>query len=470
MDGLSGKDKDKMSGKKEKEVGTPISAEGSNGEGEESFESDVMKHVIGAACMLSHKSSDEDVTECSEEKISTFDVYIVNEDGKVNGYELKHIGPAGGVECSNSPQSSPSNEMIRSRSFHFDRKNKGLPPQEFYRRKKSSEQLPWKINGNCSNGSKEKCEPIILEISEISDGYSVDGTDEHQDINASVCSQDTGSSKISLKCENETSNTFVDLNFSNRQETSEKSDCRGLQSDKGSQDEILLPFPSQDKDYTSSGSASPESRNGPSRNSDLEKIALSIVKITEPGESGKEKEHESDAPKAMGNIIKAIQAQESEDKLVINQKIGLNSPCPINEEKCLGEDAMMTSEDLSRELKTALLAAFIPSMETSEMSETSEKSFVETSITRNIGGKPDSTEEVEKFRTVLNIGDSVPPLLDVKDLAGKKGKDDEMIIFVEAEDIGKKRNVATRNNRVGRLVKFFESLEERNKERDPKEE
>ncbi|AFM99244.1 hypothetical protein EHEL_101520 [Encephalitozoon hellem ATCC 50504] len=470
MDGSSDKNKDRedMPSEKLEEGGMPTPSEERSAACCESPDPGVMKHVIGAACMLSHKSSSEDIAENnSDEKVSTFDIYIVNEDGKVNGYELKHITPIDESKIADPQRDSSVNEMMRS--FRFDRKSKGVPPQEFYRRRKSSE-LPRSRDGNNSCGSKEKCEPIILEISEISDTYNADGVDEGQDNVAS--GQDTVLSTGSLQHSKESLGPLVVLNDSSRQESLLPPSSEGSASREPSKEESsVVPLDEVKAVSETSEATSLESKGSTSAGSESEAITLSSsCKAIKP----KESEDEEAKCGSIGDIIKAIQAQEPSERFTISRKIGLNSPCEGPEVKCPCEVAE-NSENLSKELKNALLAAFIPSMEppvppmAEEASDTSEMSFVETSITRNVNEKLDSAEEMERFRAILSLGvaASNPACPDEKRKTREGDKDDEMIIFVEAEDVHKKKNnMLTRNNRVGQLVKFFEDLEEKNKEKD----
>lgn len=464
-----GKGKESISSEKVEESRMLLVNEESNTEGQECLDSNVMKHVIGAACMLSHKSSSEDMVERSEEKVSTFDVYIVNENGKVNGYELKHISPIDGPELEDPSRDSQVDEMMKS--FHFDRKSKGVPPHEFYRRRRSSE-LPRNHDGNNGSGAKEKCDPIILEISEISDTYNTDGMDENQD--DSTSNQSTTPSKDSSQHSEKVLIPSIVLNDSTRQESPPRSNSEDLMASECSKERSSVVLLNESNtSFRTSGTTSSEAKDDTPASSETEVVMLPDIGNAIKLESEEKESMEANSREDMGDIIKAIQAQESSDKLSINRKIGLNSPYEDVGKTCPCE-AMKESESLSKELKTALLAAFIPSMEpskseTMEVSETSEMSFVETSVTRNINEKMDTTGEIEKFRAVLSLGSALnnPTYSDEEKKSKEEDKDDEMIIFVEAEDIHKKKSsTLTRNNKVGRLVKFFESLEERNKEGD----
>ncbi|CAD25869.1 putative protein with Ca-binding domain [Encephalitozoon cuniculi GB-M1] len=452
MDGWSGKDKRSSSGDEAEKVYLEMESSGSSDKSQRPLESSVMKHVIGAACMLTQKSSDEDVDD--EERISTFDVYIVNENGKVNGYELKHIGPADGIESMSSPGDSSADEVIRS--FRFDRKGRGVPPHEFYKRKRSHE-LPQNHGGSSSCGNKEKCEPIILEISEISETYNGNDTDEHQD--SGKGSQSSAVLEKTSSCQsNEMPSSFINVgNDLTGQEVSKESDIEVSKGNEDTKEESLLALPDKS---ASSGPTLLSSSSELSVSRELE-TASSTSALAEPK---KKEDREMNDSRAMGNIIKAIQAQEPEEKDIINQKIGLNSPCETAEQTYTSED-IVNSEDLCKELKTALLAAFIPSMEPSS-AEASETSFVETCITRNIGDRlVDGMEKVEEFKSILDFDRTDNPATCSDSRGREADRDDEMIVFVEAGDVGRKKsNTHTRNNRVGRLVKFFENLEERSKE------
>ncbi|AFN83954.1 hypothetical protein EROM_101390 [Encephalitozoon romaleae SJ-2008] len=464
-----GKGKESISNEKVEEDRMLMVNEESNAENRECLGSNVMKHVIGAACMLSHKSSSEDIVERSEEKVSTFDVYIVNENGKVNGYELKHISPIDGPETEDPPRDIQVDEMMKS--FHFDRKSKGVPPHEFYRRRRSSE-LPRNNDGNNSSGAKEKCDPIILEISEISDTYNTDGMNENQD--DSTSNQSTTLNKDCSQQGEEVLTPSIVLSDSTGQESFPRFNREDLTASECSRERNCVVLLNESNTaFKTSGIVSSETKNGSPTNSETEVVTLPDISKAIKLESEEKKDMEANSCEDMGDIIKAIQAQEPSDKLSINQKIGLNSPYDSAGKKCQCE-TMRGSESLSKELKTALLAAFVPSMEpskaeTAEASETSEMSFVETSITRNINENMDTTGEIERFRAVLNLGSAAnnPTYSDGEKKPKEEDKDNEMIVFVEAEDIYKKKSsTLTRNNKVGRLVKFFESLEERNKEKD----
>lgn len=106
-------------------------------------DSKVMNHIIGAACLLSE----------ADEADSTFDVYIVNQ-GKVNGYELKHISEE-------TPAGISSLRPGRRR----------VPPHEFYSRRRAVPELQ---QHPANVPDKERSRPIVLEISEISENYSQD--------------------------------------------------------------------------------------------------------------------------------------------------------------------------------------------------------------------------------------------------------------------------------------------------------
>lgn len=126
----------------------------------------VMNRVISTACLLS-KCEDEETVNENTSQSSTFGIYIINDKGKVNGYELKHIGLR---DPSDDEKHEPVS--IKDGIFRFDRKNKKVPPQEFYGRRKGSEDSG-KQTGDIDVRSEERSKPIIVEISEISDAQDV---------------------------------------------------------------------------------------------------------------------------------------------------------------------------------------------------------------------------------------------------------------------------------------------------------
>lgn len=473
-------------------------------------EDSLMNHVIGAACVL---SGCERVEENEESK---FDIYIVNERGKVNGYELKHIGlveGSGGMVGNTSMNGSLDPNILQ-----VGRRNKGIPPQEFYSRKKSNIS-PLKSCGNKGLMNKEKCNPIILEISEISSmcgmAPSMSGNEESGEMAECSCpeqcpcrnlSESEESSRAGMVCGHDIEagpggvdsisdsrrdgldialvNTIVGVELGTAGECVTQGDMANK--------EFYIPVDEAVGQEGSDGACHVD-------------------------EGGDEREKEAEA---MKNVIKAIEMQTSNGS-AIGHKIGLNNAykyCSNGDKEPkvynivestkstdFGEfntkstaatrsssssASTIGADEVSEELKAALLAAFVPSAMQQDgigagTPMHADPSFVEKNITRRLRGEPNEVVVEVVHPGILQGG---PPIIDssmamenqeVLDLPrdspliftarhpvdrGRSAEDPGTIVFVEAEDLDKEQSDSftgrhTRNNRVGKLVKFFESFQ-----------
>lgn len=366
----------------------------------QSLESNVMKHVIGAACVLTRDAADKAARDGSDENVSTFDVYIVNERGKVNGYELKHISSVDEDPIDPSADASMS-EMAGS--FRFYRRSQGVSPQEFYGRRRQQE-LSKRAGSDGGPCAKGECEPIILEISEISD--TCGGTEPG-------VLPSGGSGDASIQYGAETPSSFIDLD-----DFVGEPACMG-----------------------------PVSKGGDgSCRADGTGLA---------GEEGDEAGKDPSESETMRNVIKAVEAQ-IHDGSPISQRVGLNNSYEPPER--LPGAPVESSEDLSRELKEALLAAFVPCMDHPPAEDLSSGSFVETSIVRQVGQDVESAGRPETRALTPEAEDPTGACPEDGGRDRSDGGDDEVIIFIEAADAAARRSPSTRNNRVGRLARFFEDL------------
>ncbi|KAM0672802.1 hypothetical protein OCOL_000068 [Ordospora colligata] len=480
-------------------------------------ESSIMKHVLGAACMLSHENNDDE-----QDKVSKFDVYIVNGSGKVNGYELKHISPIEDLE-SESLQGDSFVDGIRS--FHFDRKDRSVPPKELYGRRSRGSAV--KSDSKATLASKGSHDPIILEISDISSAYNADESEEEPNIhqahtkdqkyrknksdrmnnvmylndmhdefplpqldneesdslstNDSYCSVNgvlcdmlehtispCDSSCRSSNKNNSSGSSYCSLNKSNSSSLEEKTICdsRHNHEFKGPtsvnllseglkipvEGEVVIINQGADKDVLRELGISSTCKlmQGPYDIMADSSKSTNGFNMTPDNTNGSD----TNEPNAIRDAISEIQAQVFGGTTAI-KKIGLNNP---SQSILSGGKPTPDFGCVDRELKTALLAAFIPSIDAPSDTCSSKASFVETSFTRR--ANEDELNEVRaQIESEKQLASNQKASSDVKE-------NENMILFIEVKDSAdKKLNASfTRNNRVGKLVKFFEELGEDNEE------
>ncbi|KAH9411472.1 hypothetical protein HK407_05g09910 [Ordospora pajunii] len=471
---------------------------------ESQSESSIMKHVLGAACMLSHENSNEE-----QENVSKFDVYIVNGSGKINGYELKHISPIDDLE-SESLQGDSLVEGIRS--FHLDRKDRSVPPKEFYGKRKSCGSAV-KSDSRSTLASKGSHDPIILEISDISSAYNADESEEEQvqhqshtqeqrspkqefnGVYNALCVSYGGRGMLLQKasmevCNSSGANTSCSccsfnanicsvcsastsglssssLNTSSCSGTILMEGCaardgRDVHECKGRTDanlppeglkmpvegEVVIINQGADKDVLRELGISSTCKL---MQGSYDIMTESSKPVNEFNTASSDTNCDDNNPNAIKDAISEIQAQVFGGSSVI-KKIGLNNP---SQSILSGGKATPDFGGVDMELKTALLAAFIPSIDAPSETSSSRASFVETSFTRRVN---DELNEVRaQIESEKQKADKSKASADVNE---------NMILFIEVKDSADKKPNAsfTRNNRVGKLVKFFEELGEDNEE------